>query len=496
MSFGPPPSIYTESARVADESRTRRRRRRIGGVAAAAVALCLGAGLVVWVQSGDDGNDKSGPVAVEQAPDEIRETVEKAPSSPEGQIVVEQKEAKLTADTRYAPGTWATGKILARGVKNRIEGYKIEPDGGDTAWTLKLDGHICATSRDVTADGRTAVVVQTAHVNDEGAKMCDEVVFVDLNTGKKVWQQKMPGADFAYVTNTNIALTKGVVAVAWGKGSVAYGMDKGKRLWNTTIASECHDMGYAGGRALLALVTCGRSSDTTYRVEKLDARTGKVVWKYQVARGIQGVYLASSEPPVVAVEAGDIDVTDLITLDGKSGERTATISMSGFDPKCGRTTYDNGFFGVVDKCDGVVVGRDRLFVMSKEGTDIKQPSDQIVAFDVKSGATAGKFWGRPFQMVIPVRMNGDDLILYRRSIDDVQPAAVVDWNPRTDKETPYLLFQLPEDDEDTLSDPEQSDIVYEQGHVFFGPRALERDDKNPTYPVLSVMGVGSAGLKH
>jgi hypothetical protein len=170
--------------------------------------------------------------------------------------------------------------------------------------------------------------------------------------------------------------------------------------------------------------------------------------------------------------------------------------MSGFDPKCGRTTYDNGYFGVVDKCDGVVVGRDRLFVMSKEGTDIKQPSDQIVAFDVKSGATAGKFWGRPFQMVIPVRMNGDDLILYRRSIDDVQPAAVVDWNPRTDKETPYLLFQLPEDDEDTLSDPEQSDIVYEQGHVFFGPRALERDDKNPTYPVLSVMGVGSAGLKH
>ncbi|MGW2702663.1 outer membrane protein assembly factor BamB family protein [Streptomyces sp. NPDC001340] len=497
MSFGPPPSMYTESAREADKARTRRHTRLLGTAAAVAAAiLCVGAG-VIWYQSGDKAKATPDPTVVKQAPDEIRETVEKPPGSPEGQTVVEHDEKNLSTVPRYAPGTWATQKILARGVANRIEGYKIEPGYDETAWTLKLDGHICATSGNVTADGRTAVVVQPAHANASAKKgVCDEVLVVDLNSGKKLWQKKMPAADFAYVTNTNLALTKGVVAVAWGRGSVAYDLDRGKQLWNTTTTADCHDTGYAGGRALLALVTCGGSGDTTYRVEKLNARTGKVLWTYRVASGVQGVYLPSSDPPVLAVEAGDSEVTDLLTLDAKNGKRLATISTSGYEPKCGRSIYVGGFFGVIDKCDGIVVGRDRLFVMSKENFDTKQSPDWIVAFDIKTGSTAGKFDGRPLQSVVPLRMSGDDLLIYRSSMDEVQPAAVVSWNPHTDKETPYLLFHLPEDDAYELSDPEQSDILYEQGHAFFARRQLERDDEHPKFPVLSVIGVGSAGLKH
>ncbi|MGW7406898.1 outer membrane protein assembly factor BamB family protein [Streptomyces sp. NPDC054833] len=500
MSFGPPPSIYTESALAADKTRTRRRRRVLGTTAAVTAVLCLGAGLL-WSQSADKAKAKTDPVAVRQAPDEIRETAEKAPRSPEGQIVIQHDEEKLSKNTeanpRYAPGTWATGKILARGVANRIEGYKIEPTYDEKAWTLNLDGHICATSRHVTADGRTAVVVQPAKATKSATKgVCDEVVFFDLNTGKKLWRKKMPAADFAYVSNTDLTLTKGVVAVAWGRGSVAYDMKSGKQLWDSTTLSQCEDKGFAGGRALLVLVSCGESTDATYRVEKLNARTGKTEWSYKVANGVSDVHLPSSDPPVLAVEAGDNEVTDLITLDSGNGKRLATISMSGYDPKCGKRYYFSPFFGVADNCDGMVVGRHQIFVMSKEETDIKQPSDWIVAFDVENGHSARKFEGRPFQMVVPVRMSGDDLLIYRRSMDSVQPAAVVTWNPRTDKETPYLLFQLPEDDEYELSDPEKTEIVYEQGRIFFARRELVRDDDHPTYPVLSVLGVGSAGLRH
>ncbi|WP_405552361.1 PQQ-binding-like beta-propeller repeat protein [Streptomyces sp. NBC_01171] len=495
MSFGPPPSVYTESAQSADRTRARRRRRLLAGAAALLVAAALVAGSVaLWPSSGDDA--KNAAAAVRQAPDEVRETHETAPASPEGEPAVQHNEDKLTADTRYGPGLWATDKLAVRGVATRLEGYRIAPGQDGTAWSLKLEGHLCAVSRDMTADHRTAVVIQPPHPGASAGKgICDQVVFVDLDTGKKLWQRKMPGADFAYVTNTDLALTKGVVAIAWGHGSVAYDMASGTKLWNTSTGA-CQDQGYAGGRALLALVKCGQSGDESYRVQKLDARTGKPRWTYQVSKGVQGVYLPSADPPVLAVEAGDIDVTDLITLDGTNGHQRATISMSGYEPLCGSTGFSGPFFGVLDKCPGLVVGRDRLYVMSKESDEIDEPANRVVAFDLQKGTMAGKFEGRPFQNVVPLRADGDDLILYRRSIDEVQPASVVAWNSRMDKETPYLFFHLPEDDEGALSDPEQALIVYEHGHVFFAAREMERDGERPKDPVLSVLGVGSAGLKH
>ncbi|MEU4928358.1 PQQ-binding-like beta-propeller repeat protein [Streptomyces yokosukanensis] len=488
--------MYTQSALAADESRARRRRRVLGaGVAVAVVLACLGAGLF-WYHSDGRNQGRTDAKAAGQAPDAVRETLEKPSVSPEGQVVVKHDEAKLTDKTRYAPGTWATGKIVARAVANRIDGYKIgsQWDSDNTAWTLPLDGHVCAVSRDVTADGRTAVVVQPARAQKSGKTgICNEVLMVDLDTGKKLWQKKMPSADFAYVTNTNIALTKGVVAIAWGLGAVAYDMDSGDRLWNNTLASsQCHDEGYAGGRALLGLVKCGEWDNATYRVEKIEPRTGKTLWRYSVSKGVQAVYLPSADPPVIAVSAGDVLVTDLITLDPKNGGRLATISMSKYKPDCDVGMY----FGLLDKCYGIVVSRDRIFVKSKDETDIAKPENHITAFDPEKGTAVATFDGRPFQSVFPVRANGDDLIIYRSTLDDVQPAAVVDWNPRTDKETPYLLFHLPEDDEGALSDPEQSVVVYEQGHVFFAGRELSRDDAHPKDPVLSVIGVGTAGLKH
>jgi hypothetical protein len=135
---------------------------------------------------------------------------------------MERPAPSLDPSPRYAPGTWATGRILAKGIAHRIVGLRIEPGYDETAWTLELDGHICATSNHVTVDDRTAVVVQPRKPKgSKTAGVCDEVVFFDLDTGKKLWQKKMPSADAAYVTNTNLTLTRGVVAVAWGHGSVA-----------------------------------------------------------------------------------------------------------------------------------------------------------------------------------------------------------------------------------------------------------------------------------
>ncbi|WP_234390597.1 PQQ-binding-like beta-propeller repeat protein [Streptomyces sp. MMG1533] len=463
----------------------------------AVVVLCAG-GALVWSGS-DDRSPDDKPSVTRQAADDIRETTEKIPSSPEGQLMIQHDEENLPKDSdnnpRYAPGTWATDKILAKGVASRIEGYNIALDADEVAWTLKLDGHICATSRHVTADGRTAVVIQPPQPKgSEKDGVCDQIVFFDLNTGKKLWQKKMPAANTAYVTNTNLTLTKGVVAVAWGRGSVAYDMKTGKQLWNSTTSSKCEDQAFAGGRALLALLRCGELPDTRYQVQKLDPRTGKAQWTYKVAGGVQTVYLPSSDPPVLAVAAGDIVVTDLISLDNE-GKRLTTISLSGYDAKCGERYFGRSFFGEFENCDGLVVGRTQAYVMSKENIAVDQAMDWIVEFDLKTGKTGGKFDGRSLQMVYPLRMSGDELLIYREVGSAVEPAAVVSWNPRTDKETPFLLFQLPEDNEGELGDPEQSDIIVEKGRVFFAKRELARDDASID-SALSVIGIGSAGLKH
>jgi outer membrane protein assembly factor BamB len=500
VSFGPPPSIYTQSALAADDQRKKRRIRLFGaGAAVLLAAVCAGGWLLL------SGRSEGAPARVKasapaQSPDEIRETVEKAPGTPEGQVVIDHSEEGLPKSTdpqpRFAPGTWATGKILAKGIADRIVGLKIEPQYDETAWTLQLDGHICAASSHVTVDGRTAVVVQPGkRKGTSRSGVCDEVVFFDLNTGKKLWQKKMPSADFAYVTNTNLTLTRGVVAVAWGQGSVAYDMKDGRQLWNSTTVSKCEDKGFAGGRALLALESCGESSAATYEVQKLDPRTGRAEWTYKVADGVQDVYLPSSDPPVLAIAAGDVSVTDLITLDSH-GRHLATISMKGqdYDPKCGGRYFGANYFGEVEHCDGMAVGRSEVYVESKENDEIDQPDNWIVAFDLKTGKTGRKLDGRPLAPVVPLRMSGDELLVFRDSGSGVEPSAVVSWNPRTGKETPLLFFGLPDDDEGNLSDPEQSDIVVEQGRVFFAKRELTADNK--WHKAQAVIGVGSAGAAH
>ncbi|MEU5091968.1 PQQ-binding-like beta-propeller repeat protein [Streptomyces sp. NPDC021356] len=501
MSFGPPPSAYTQSALAADQARRRRRNRILGGLAGGVLVIALCAGGLFLSSAGDDGAPADGKVAAgAQQPDEIRSTVEKAPRSPEGREVVEHSVEHLEKHTDgnplYAPGSWATAKIFARGIADHVEGYRIEPHYDEKVWTLDLGGHICATSRHVTADGRTAVVIQPPKsATDPGNGVCDQVVFFDLDTGRKLWQKKMPAADFAYVTNTDLTLTKGVVAVAWGHGSVAYDMKSGKQLWNTTTTAQCADQGFAGGRALLALAACGQAPDTTYKVQKLDPRTGKNLWTYRLTRGVSRVYLPSSDPPVLAVAAGDTQVTDLITLDDQ-GRHAATVPLKGYDAKCGDRYYGKIFFGVVENCDGIVVGPTQAYVSSKENIANGQPGDWIVAFDLKTGKTGGKFDGRDLQKVYPLRMSGDDLLIYREGAGAVGLAGLVSWNPRTDKETPLLFFELPQDHEGELSDPERTDILAEEGNIFFGPRELVRDDDSPKDAVLVAVGFGSAGLKH
>ncbi|MEV7208584.1 MULTISPECIES: PQQ-binding-like beta-propeller repeat protein [unclassified Streptomyces] len=475
MSFGPPPTPYNVPAPDGSSGpppRTGRRRTAVGAVAAV-LLVALAAGVWAFGPGGAGGGSASDARAASgrPAPDDIRETVEKRPPSPEGTAVVSYEETLRTVGRNLsAMGTWATDKVFAKGFGNEIKGFRLGgPDASETAWRLTLPGPLCAVTRHVSVDGRTAIAYAG---EDEGrgedgtadggpqadplTRACDRLAVFDIDTGKKMWDTKLAGAGSSLAVN--VTMTDGTVVTAWGEGSAAYELSGGKRLWADTDPSACADEGFAGGRDLLALLSCGDSADPTYRVQKIDPRTGDAQWTYRVARGVQGVYLVSSSPAVVAVAAGDVVVTDLISLDER-GKRRATIRLNRDHQvlDCDRT-----FSAVVESCGAIVVDDERLY-LSEE--------DHIVAHDLATGRTAGKFDAPAGGEMHPLRMSGGQLIAYRPGRGLGRPDAVVALDPESGEETLLLLFSGGEE-VGALDDPAQNDIVYEHGRVFFGARTV------------------------
>ncbi|WP_371526863.1 PQQ-like beta-propeller repeat protein [Streptomyces sp. NBC_01283] len=458
-----------------------------------------------------------------QAPDDIRDTVEKTPRSPEANLVVDHNEKEFKKrfgrETVPAPGAWATEKTFVRGTGSTLKGFKFGTSKED--WSTELTGPICDTTRHVTADGRTAVLLQergdkpkgkdekgkkkskkdekskkgkkgkgkeakgkSPKVEDPDKSLCTQLAFFDLNTGEKLWQVKLPDAKGAFAPHANVTMTRGTVAVAWGQGSVAYDMKRGRQLWTSPASAECRDLGFAGGRDLLALVRCGDTEEPQFKVQKVRPRTGEPEWTYKVARGVERVYLVSSEPAVLAVSTAGTAVTDLITLDDR-GRYRATIDMpeGRFVDNCSKP-----LFGAVETCDAIAVGRDQLFLAASKGT----PADNwIVSYDLGTGKTVKKFDSKPDRPMYPLRVSGGRLLAFRPSGDGVSPAAVVSLDPRTGKEAPYLLFGMP--DRIGMEKPEESEMIVEHGRVFFAPRELSAEDSGPWKgTAFSVLGVEGA----
>ncbi|MFG2502574.1 PQQ-binding-like beta-propeller repeat protein [Streptomyces sp. NPDC048441] len=495
MSFGPPPSSYTQSTLVADSTQRNRRRRKLLGVVFVVVVavLCAGGGFL-WF-GGDDpagGDNKSTSATVPQGRLDVRQTVEKRPANTSGSMAFRFSADDMGPGEEYTtPGTWATDKILAKGINRTLVGFKIGKDAaaGDETWSIRLAGPICGVTRHVTVQGRTAVLHRSG---EDEESPCDHVSFVDLNTGDKLWDKSFPTSDTVFGQDpTSVTLTHGTVAVTWGDGSAAYDMDKGSRLWKKSRVSDCKHMGLAGDRGLLMLLSCVHPKDTTYQVRKLDPRTGDAKWTYQVADGVKGVNLLSAEPAVIAPAAGDVEVTHLISLNDR-GKQRATVRLEGghYVVNC----EDPLDFGAVDNCPSTVVSGDQVFVTSREDPhgDMVNNANRIVSFDLKTGKTVLKFESGRNQLLYPLRMSGDQLLALRDSTDHITPSALVSLNPKTGKETPYFYYSLPIEGW-TLTAPDSNDIVVQNGRLFFGaPRAMGPTGGKKKEWVWLTIGIESA----
>ncbi|MEU1118304.1 MULTISPECIES: PQQ-binding-like beta-propeller repeat protein [unclassified Streptomyces] len=470
---------------TADSARRRRRRRLFGvGAVVTILALCAG-GWLVWPDR-DDQSQESGKPSANTAPQgrlDIRETVEKPPKSTTGRMAFRFSVDDMRPGEEYEmPGSWATDKVLAKGIGRTLVGFKMGADvtTDDEIWRLPLSGPICGVTRHVTVEGRTAVL----HRNHKNPKaLCDHVTFVDLDSGKKLWDKEFPASDSVFgVDAMTVTMTRATVAVTWDRGSAAYDMDRGTRLWKNTKTSGCDHQGLAGGRALLMLMACFADDEMTYRVRNVNPRTGAAEWTYRVTDGVKDVALLSAEPAVLGVSAGEIGVTHLISLDHR-GKRRTTIGLQGgrFEVKCRILRFQ-----VVDDCPSTVVTDDQVFVTSRE----RDNSNWILSFDLATGKAVKKFDSGRNRLIYPLRTSGKHVLAFRDSDDHITPMEVVSLDPRTGKETPYFSFGLPPEAW-TLTSQELADIFVQNGRIFFSSaRATGPDDKDGRWSWL-VLGVGS-----
>ncbi|WP_425247986.1 PQQ-binding-like beta-propeller repeat protein [Streptomyces sp. NEAU-NA10] len=507
MSFGPPPSIYTQSTVTADAARAKRRRQLLVWPLAVVLVAALGTG--GWLVWGRDsgGTEPTTRAATGQGRLDVRETVEQQPTSTVGKMAFRFSVDDLSPGEHYEmPGMWATDTILAKGINKTVVGLTIGTDAspGDEKWKLPLNGPICGYTRHVTGENRTAVLYRA---NAEKDSYCNHVAFFDLDDGRAVWQSDFPFSDYGDSPGTpkngesqdtpSVTLTHGTVVVTWGGGTDAYSMDTGKRLWRTTSTGACQDMGAAGGGALIIRQQCWNDDDSlpvdslervAYKARKVDPGTGRTLWTYSAAKGIRDLNIPSADPAVLAVQAGEIGISEMLSLDDRGSNRATIRLQNGtYEGEC---SYDD--YLVVDDCPTVAVGAGQVFLRSKETGD-QANANWVIGFDLATGNTTKKFDSGPGALLYPVRMSGDRLLALRETDDHISPSALVALDPKTGEETPYFYFDLP-DEAALLTMTDHNDVVVQDGRLFLGAKNADGPASGKAWTYL-VLGIESGAAK-
>lgn len=397
-----------------------------------------------------DGGEKTGT-----------EGVEGKPATTEGKELFKIPSPKLSGEnTASVTGAWATDEIFAKTTVNGIIG--MDAAAGKQAWKIDLDGQVCAASRHSTDDGKTAVV--TGETTSSRAN-CNQMVVIDLNKGKKLWQEEMPNSDRATSLGMNMTVSRNVVAAKWIGGSVAYKMSGGAPLWKSegsAAGGECQDEGFAGGKELMAVVQCGGyGSDAKLKVQKLNPKSGKATWEFDVPKGVQSARVVSADPVVIAVGAGSSSTTDLMAV-GEDQKLKSKISL-------GDRKYDPGCSTGVESCASVVVDDDYAYLPSQRHQgDGYGSTNEIIAFDLDTGKPKWKSDAGERRTITPVRMLNGKLIAYKKPTYGAGGQVVaVDPAKQGEQE---LYMRHPDDSSETennlagitLREPP----IYENGRLF------------------------------
>ncbi|MEU2622562.1 PQQ-binding-like beta-propeller repeat protein [Streptomyces sp. NPDC007157] len=432
------------------------------------IALIVGGGVWYSKSSGADGkkDDTTGSSSGGTGGKGGGGGSEKVPANPASRILF-QVPLPTANDTTVTAGSWLTDKVYAKTGVARITGY--DPDSGAVRWTVPLPGPVCYATGHVSADGRTAVVFQPKMPPKGSTAGCTQVAAIDLNAGKKLWTQTIKSGDVP-VNFNNVTVAGQTVAVGGTSGGAAFNLASGKVRWQPKPTDTCYDAGYGGGAKLVAVRRCGSGDTAQLHIQTIDPVSGKVVSEYEMTSGIPYASIVSTDPLVVAADVNDSagdgsGFSDVFSVDNATGRLRTRISTPGssYAARC------DGIYQV-EKCQGVVVGNDRLYLATEEhdGSGDLAKTNEIVAFDLATGKQTGQRADAGDNCTItPLRMDGPNVIAYKDPPYD-KGGQVVSIDGGSFKETKLLenpATAAVRAVEIALS-PANAEVLYSQGRLY------------------------------
>ncbi|GAA2951103.1 MULTISPECIES: PQQ-binding-like beta-propeller repeat protein [Streptomycetaceae] len=470
--------------------------------AVVAVVLIVGGGVIYASSGGDDeGGKKTEASSAGTTGGEGKGGSgsgqgggsEKAPADTTSTVGFQLPHPKVT-DTTDVSGSWVTDKAYVKTGVYEIVGYDLAK--GTKLWSIPLEGQLCAASRHMSKDYKTAVVFEDGKPTAaDKYPSCTQVGAIDLATGKLMWSKSVtsPASGDAPVRFGEVTLSGTTVAAGGTGGGAAFKLTDGAELWKPKTETDgCYDKGYGGGEALAVVRKCGSYDEPQLTIQALNPDTGAPLSSYEMPAGVEYASIISTKPLVVAADVGDTagdgsGISDFFSIDAATGKLTVRISADAdqYAARCGSTE--------VETCGSVAVGNNRIYVPTEEheGGGEYGDTNEIVAFDLTTGKlVGGKADAGDRYTLTPLRMDGPDVIAYKKPPYD-KGGQIVSIDGSTFKET--VLMQNPDDeavrDAETSFSVDYAEFIFEKGRLFISetmisePRKSAFDDKE--YLVVS-----------
>ncbi|WP_327423111.1 PQQ-like beta-propeller repeat protein [Streptomyces sp. NBC_01230] len=412
---------------------------------------------------------------------------EKVPANTKSTVAFQLPEPKV-GDVTTVDGSWLTDKAYVKTGVDEIVGYdKVK---GTKLWSVPLEGQLCAASRHMSKDYKTAVVFEESKPTKANKyPPCNQVGGIDLNTGKLMWSKSVTAATSGDkpVRFDEVTLSGTTVAAGGTEGGAAFDLNTGAERWKPKVGTDgCYDKGYGGGDALAVVRKCGTYDNPQLVIQALNPTTGAPLSSFKMPPGVEYASIVSTKPLVVAADVGDTagdgsGISDFFSIDASTGKLLTKIAADGekYAARCGSTE--------VETCQQLAVGNNRLYLPTEEheGTGDYGDTNEIVSFDLTTGKpTSDKADAGDRYTMFPIRMDGSNIIAYKVPPYD-KGGQIVSIDGSTFKQT--VLMENPGDesvrDAETSFSMDYAEILYSDGRMYISevmvskPRESSLDDK-------------------
>ncbi|KAA0921620.1 outer membrane protein assembly factor BamB family protein, partial [Streptomyces apricus] len=456
-------------------------------IGAAVAAVLVAGGIVLAVSGGDDDGGKkpvagksrdAEPSAGSDAPvnpgdgegdgDAGTDDLNAGRQAGEAKVLWYKEAPDAPGSGAAAPGMWITDEVAVKAAYKQVFAYGT--GDGKVAWpAIDFPQAICAASPQKTSDDKVFVAYK------EGAKSgaeCNQIVQIDLATGKKGWTKEIPKGD---LFDSSLSLSLNVVGDTLLAGrsmsGVGYDTDSGDKLFDVKkYGDSCFPSAFAGGDKLLSVAGCGAGGDNEHdEVQELDPATGKARWTKKIPKGWRVERAYSVDPVVLYLTNADKKQWNVTTLKNNGTTRSQLDVDESFAPDCGWAILTRDLQG----CEGVAADANTLYLP----TEAKSGANEIVAVSLETGKEKWRAKSPSDTSMMPLRMDGTDLVAYVKPSYDAG-GRVVSVPTAGGSHTPKTLLQHPQGAAQVENGFFSKAVDYVDGRFYLSTTRLTGNDQS------------------